>query len=199
MSFRKIKAFSSKELALIALFSSLWITSQIYLGPLIGRLTGEHGVIQRFLGWLLMLLIARLTGKFGRVTLMAAVASLATRIIRPGAIYSLFVGLGYALGGLTFDLLYFLPSKAIQTRKTSLLLISLVSSMIAGIPYMLYRLAFLSLYGFLMWLPFYIPDLIRSVLLSVTGTLTGLFIAPKIETRIPIALEALKEKLERNY
>jgi hypothetical protein len=195
MSFRKIKAFSSKELALIALFSSLWITSQIYLGPLIGRLTGEHGVIQRFLGWLLMLLIARLTGKFGRVTLMAAVASLATRIIRPGAIYSLFVGLGYALGGLTFDLLYFLPSKAIQTRKTSLLLISLVSSMIAGIPYMLYRLAFLSLYGFLMWL----PDLIRSVLLSVTGTLTGLFIAPKIETRIPIALEALKEKLERNY
>jgi len=188
MSFRKNKAFSSKELALIALFSSLWITSQIYLGPLIGRLTGEHGVIQRFLGWLLMLLIARLTGKFGRVTLMAAVTSVATRIVHPGAIYSLFVGLGYALGGLTFDLLYFLPSKAIQTRKTSLLLISLVSSMIAGIPYMLYRLAFLSLYGFLMWLPFYMPDLIRSVLLSVTGTLTGLFIAPKIETRIKIRL-----------
>jgi hypothetical protein len=186
-SFRKIKVFNSKELALIALFSSLWITSQIYLGPLIGRLTGEHGVIQRFLGWLLMLLIARLTGKFGRVTLMAAVASLATRIIRPGAIYSLFVGLGYALGGLTFDLLYFLPSKDIQ-RKIFLLLISLVSSIVAGIPYMLYRLAFLSLYGFLMWLPFYMPDLIRSILLSVAGTLTGLFIAPKIETQIKIRL-----------
>lgn len=186
MPLKKIKTFSSKELALIAIFSSLWITSQIYLGPLIGKLTGEHGVIQRFLGWLLMLFMARFTSKFGRVTLMAAVASLTTRIIRPGAIYTLFVGLGYALGGLTFDLLYFLPSKAIHARKTFLLLISLVSGIVASIPYMLYRLAFLGFYGFLMWLPFYLPDLIRGTLLSVTGTLTGLFIAPRIEARIKI-------------
>jgi hypothetical protein len=188
MPLGKIKAFSSKELALIAIYSSLWITLQIYLGPLIGGLTGEHGVMQRFLGWLLMLLMARLTGKFGRVTLMAAVVSLATRIIRPGAVYALFVGLGYALGGLAFDLLYFLPSKALSARKTFLSLISLFSGVVASIPYMLYRFAFLGFYGFLVWLPFYLPDLVRSVLLSVAGTLTGLSIAPKVERQVKIKL-----------
>jgi hypothetical protein len=188
MPLRKIKTFSSKELALVAIFSSLWTATQIYLGPLIGRLTGEHGVIQRFLGWLLMVLIARFTGKFGGVTLMAAVVSLATRIIRPGALYALFIGLGYAAGGLTFDLLYFCTIKRLHMRKVFLLLISLVSNIIASIPYMLYRLAFLELYGFLIWLPFYLPDLIRSVLLGVAGTLTGLFIAQRVVARIKIIL-----------
>ncbi len=182
----KLKAFSSKDLALVALFSSLWITSQIHLGPLIGGLTGEHGVIQRFLGWLLMLLMARLTGKFGRTTLMAAITSLATRIIRPGPLYALFVGLGYALGGLTFDLLYFLLPKAFGAKRTYILIISLISGTIASIPYMFYRFAFLGFYGFLIWFPFYLPDLIKSILLSAAGTLTGLFISPKIEAQVRI-------------
>lgn len=183
---RSLRAFSSKDLALVAIFSSLWITSQIHLGPLIGRLTGEHGVIQRFLGWLLMLLMARLSGKFGRTTLMAAIVSLATRIIRPGPLYALFVGLGYALGGLTFDLLYFLFPKALRINRVGILTISLISGIFASIPYMFYRFAFLGFYGFLIWFPFYLPDLIRSILLSVAGTLTGLFISPKIEARIRI-------------
>lgn len=183
---KNIKAFSSRDLAIIALFSSLWITSQIYLGPLIGRLTGEHGVIQRFLGWFLMLLMARLTGKFGRVALMATVTSLATRIMRPGALYALFVGLGYALGGLTFDLLYFLMRENLKIKRAYILAVSLVSGMVAGIPYMLYRLAFLELFGFLSWLPLYLPDFIRSTLLSVAGTLTGLAISPRIEGQIKI-------------
>jgi len=190
MSIGRIKEYSSKELALIAALSSLWITSQIYLGPLVGRLTGEHGVIQRFLGWLLMLLMARLTNRFGRVTLMATIVSLATRIIRPGALYALFIGLGYALGGLIFDLLYFFSSKEDRSRKTLLLSISLISGLIASIPYMLYRFAFLGFYGFLMWLPFYLPDLVRGTLLSVAGTLTGLLIIPKVEARIKIRLSS---------
>jgi signal transduction histidine kinase len=190
MSIGRIKAYSSKELALIAALSSLWITSQIYLGPLVGRLTGEHGVIQRFLGWLLMLLMARLTNRFGRVTLMVTVVSLATRIIRPGALYALFTGLGYALGGLIFDLLYFFSSKEAHSRKTLLLSISLISGLIASIPYMLYRFAFLGFYGFLLWLPFYLPDLVRGTLLSVAGTLTGLLIIPKVEARIKIRLSS---------
>lgn len=182
----KLKAFSSGDLALIALFSSLWITSQIYLGPLIGGLTGQHGVIQRLLGWLLMLLMARLAGKFGRVTLMAIVTSLATRIIRPGPLYALFVGLGYALGGLIFDLLYFLLPKALNAEKACILIISLISGVVASMPYMFYRFAFLGFYGFLIWFPFYLPDFIKSMLLSVAGTLTGLFIYPRIEARIKI-------------
>jgi hypothetical protein len=186
----RIKAYSSKELTLIAVFSSLWITSQIYLGPLIGGLTGEHGVIQRFLGWLLMLLMARLTNGFGRVTLMAAIVSLATRIIRPGALYALFVGLGYALGGLIFDLLYFFSSKEARSKKTLLILISLVSGLIASVPYMLYRFAFLGFYGFLMSLPFYLSDLVRGTLLSVAGTLTGLLIIPKVNARIKVRLSS---------
>ena len=176
---------SSRDLALVAIFSSLWIASQIYLGPLIGILTGQHGVIQRFLGWLLMLSIARFTAKFGRVTLMTAIASLATRMIRLGQLYALFVGLGYALGGLTFDLLYFLPKiSSIKAKKMYLSAISLISGIVASIPYILYRLAFLGFYGFLIWFPFYLPNLIREILLSVAGTLTGLLIVPKVEAGI---------------
>ncbi|MCX8170497.1 MAG: putative sulfate exporter family transporter [Candidatus Bathyarchaeota archaeon] len=181
MHIKKSKMLSSRDLALVAIFSSLWTATQIYFGPLIGALTGQHGVIQRFMGWLLMLLMARLTGRFGRVTLMATITSLATRLIRPGQLYAIFVGLGYALGGLTFDTLFFLPKGDLKAKKSYILVVSLISGIIASIPYMLYRLAFLGLLGFLAWLPFYLPDFIRSVLLSVAGTLTGLAFSPRIE------------------
>jgi len=182
-----MEKFHSRDLALVIVFSSLWIVTQIYFGPLVGTLTGQHGVIQRFLGWLLMLVMARLTGRFGRVTLMAAITSLATRMIRPGQLYALFVGLGYALGGLTFDLLYFLPRRRILGyRRSYITVVSLISGIVANIPYMLYRLAFLGFYGFLVWLPFYLPDFVMSVILSVTGALTGLLVSSRIEKRITV-------------
>ena len=110
--------FNTKELALISVLTSLWIVSQLYLSPVIFQITRQHGVTQRVMGWFLMLTLARLTGKFGRVTAMATIASLATRIIRLGAPYSWFVGLGYALGGLTFDLYTF--SQLLRTLKEEL-------------------------------------------------------------------------------
>lgn len=182
----RIRTLDSKDLALIVVFSSLWVATQIYFGPMIGVLTGQHGVIQRFVGWFLMLLMARLTGRFGRVTMMAAITSLATRMIRPGQLYALFAGLGYALGGLTFDFLYFLPRGDLKAKKLYVLTVSLVSGIVASIPYMLYRLAFLGLFGFLIWLPLYLPDFARSVALSIAGALAGLLCLPRIEKQIKI-------------
>jgi len=164
----------------------LWIVSEIYLGPVISRITPVHGVVQRTLGWFLMLVMARLTGRFGRVTVMAAIASSVTRVIRPGRIYALFVGFGYALGGITFDLLCFfsiarnLKGKA---EKAYLLGISALSGSIALIPYLLFNLSLLGFEGFLLWVPFYILDSgVISVALSVLGTLTAISLLPRIET-----------------
>lgn len=75
--------FNAKDLAFISVFSAVWIVSQIFLGPWIGQITRQHGVINRLVGWLLMVVLAELTGRFGRVSLMSATAALATRIIRP--------------------------------------------------------------------------------------------------------------------
>ncbi len=83
-----LQTFETKELALISVFSSFWIVSEIYFGPMISQLTHIHGVIQRLIGWFLMLILAELTGRFGRVTAMVIAASIATRIIRPMRIYA---------------------------------------------------------------------------------------------------------------
>lgn len=181
---RRLRWFSTKELALISILSSLWIVLEIYLGPVISQITQVHGVIQRVVGWFLMLVLARLTRRFGRVTAMAAIASSATRIIRPGRLYSLFVGLGYAVGGLTFDLLYFLPiAKNLKGRaeKAYLLGIAVLSGAVALIPYLLFNLSALGFYGFLLWIPLYTYDMVKSTVLSVLGTLIGTSILPRIE------------------
>ena len=176
--------FNTKELALISVLTSLWIVSQLYLGPVISQTTQQHGVIQRVMGWFLMLTLARLTGKFGRVTAMATITSLATRAIRTGPVYSLFVGFGYALGGLTFDLLYFFPiAKNLKGRaeKTYLLGISVFSGTVALIPYILFTFSVLGFYGFLVWIPLYTYNSIKSVALNVLGTLIGISVLPQIE------------------
>jgi len=181
---RRLRIFNTKELALISVLSSLWIVSQIYLGPIISQITHVHGVIQRVFGWFLMLTLARLTGRFGRVTTMAAIASSATRIIRPGRIYALFVGFGYALGGLTFDLLYFLPfAKNIKggVERIYLLAISSLSGAVALIPYLLFQLSVLGFYGFVVWLPLYAYEMVKSVALSILGTLIGISVLPQVD------------------
>jgi hypothetical protein len=176
--------FNTKELALISVLTSMWIVSQLYLSPIIFQITRQHGIIQRVMGWLLMLTLARLTGKFGRVTAMAAIASLATRIIRLGAPYSWFVGLGYALGGLTFDLLFFFPpamNLKWGTKRTYLLAISLVSGTIVLIPYILFKFSVLDFYGFLVWISWYAYIAIKNVALNVLGTSIGIVALPQIE------------------
>jgi len=52
------------------------------------------------MGWFLMLVLAELTNRFGRVSLMATIGAFATRMLRYTAVlYVWTVGLGYALGG----------------------------------------------------------------------------------------------------
>lgn len=179
-------SLDTKELALVSVLSSLWIVSQIYLGPIISQITHVHGVVQRLFGWFLMVILVGFTGRFGRVTLMASISSAATRMIRPGRLYAIFVGLGYALGGFTFDLLYHMaPARMLRsddwTAKLYISLISAVSGVIASIPYILFKLSFLGPYGFTLWLPFYMPRMFKGVALSILGGLVGITILPKIE------------------
>lgn len=173
--------FTTKELTLISVFSSVWIVSQIYLGPWIGQITQQHSIINRIVGWLLMLVLAELTGRFGRVTAMSFIAAFATRIVRRSAsLYALTVGLEYALAGFTFDILY-TESLGGKTRKAYLLAASIISGIIALVPYLIFKFSMLSPYGFLALLPKYAYSLGKGTLLSFLGTFIGLSLMPKIE------------------
>lgn len=175
----------TKDIALISVFSAVWVAAQVYLGPAFGQITIIHGVIQRLVGWLLMLILAELIGKFGRVSIMATVAALATRIIRRSAsLYIWAVGAGYALGGFTFDLLFFVPGAGNfngKTRKVYLLTISFISGALALVPYILFKLFTLTFPAFVIWIPTYAPSAISDVVLNVLGTLIGLSILPLIK------------------
>lgn len=175
---------NTKELALIAVFSAVWVATQMSLGPTISRITGIHGVVQNLVGWLLMVIVAELTGKFGRVSLMAAVAALATRMIRTPALYMWAVGLGYALGGLTFDLLFFAPvanNLEGKGRKAYIVTVALISGVISNVPYVLFQLFTLLLPAFIIWFPTYVPLAVKDFVLNVLGALIGLSILPLIK------------------
>ncbi len=183
---RKLLNFSTNEIALVSVFSAVWIVSQIYLGPVIGQITHVHGVINRLVGWLLMLILAELTQKFGRVSIMAAIAALVTRIIRRSAsLYALTIGMGYALAGLTFDILFFLLlTKNLEGRfrNASLLGCSIVSGLLALVPYLIFKFSVLGLYGFVALSPVYAYSLAKGTLLSFLGTFIGLPFLPRVET-----------------
>jgi len=132
-----------------------------------------------------MVVLAELTGKFGRVSLMSAIAALATRIVRRSAsLYALTVGLGYALGGFAFDILYFLPFTGNLeggSRKIYILACAVLSGIVAAVPYLLFKFYMLGLHGFLALSPVYVYYLIKGTLLSFFGSLLGLSFTPKIK------------------
>ena len=176
---------NTKEIALISVFSAVWVATQTSLGPIISQVTGIHGVVQNLVGWLLMLTVAELTGKFGRVSTMSAVAALATRMIRISpALYIWVVGLGYALGGLTFDLLFFMPivnNLEGKGRKAYILTIALISGVVANVPYVFFKLFTLLLPAFIIWFPTYAPLAVKDLVLNVLGAFIGLSILPLIK------------------
>ncbi len=181
---RKSLGLTTKEIALISLFSAIWVVSQMSLGALIGQITHVHGVINRVVGWLLMFLMVELTDRFGRVTLMATIAALVTRALRhSGTLYALSLGLGYALAGLIFDALIFMkPMRGFrgERRNAYLLLISLVSGVVALLPYIALKFYTLGLYGFLIFIPKLAYSLAKGTILSLLGTIIGLSVIPKI-------------------
>lgn len=180
---------NTRELALISVLSSLWIAAQVVLGPIIGQITNVHGVVQRLFGWFLMLILAEQTEKFGRVTLMATIAALATRMVRRTAsIYPWVLAFGYSLGGLTFDLLFFMPFFHVSSLKgkvktTYILTASLISGLFALIPYLAFQFYTLDINVFTVRLPIYAYSLLKGVSLSILGTFIGLPIASRIKPK----------------
>lgn len=189
-----LHGISTREFALISIFSSFWIASQLSLGPIIGSVSvgpiSLHGVVNRLVGWLVMLVLAELSGKFGRVSIMASIVAIVTRIIRRSAsLYVLVVGLGYALGGLTFDILFFLPimnKLEGKKRKIYLLCISTISGVIASAPYLIYRLSVLGFSGFIALSPVYIQSTVKGIIFSFLGTLFALSFSSRIKVLWPI-------------
>jgi hypothetical protein len=173
---------TTRELALLSLFAALWIATQTIFGPILGQITfgpiSFHGTVNRLMGWLLMLLLAEITGKFGRVTLMASVVAMVTRLLRRSAsLYTVAVGIGYAFGGFVFDLLFFLPFLgSIDGKKRTLYIvfIAAISGAVAYCPYLIYKLATLGTVTFLITFPFYFQSMVMKIVFSIIGVLTGL-------------------------
>jgi len=190
----------TREIALISLFSAVWVASQVYVGQ-VTHVTTFHGLVQRFMGWFLMLLLAEITGRFGRVSIMAAASAFATRMIRYSAsLYVWAVGLGYALGGVAFDALFFIPiSRHLKgKRRTGYLIIaSLASGASAAVPYILYRLTSFGFEAFVIWLPVYLSRELVDIGLNVLGTLTAVPIIPKIRAVLPTLHVEAKTRLKK--
>ena len=173
------KATEVKSLAMATVFSSLWIAGQLVLSPIVGRLSlgplNLHGVVERVLGWFLMATMTWLTARFGRITLMASVAAIGTRLFRAPSFESITVGAGYALGGLVFDLLYF-QTRAHRLRSQSVygFWIVLFSAMSASTPYLLWKLSTLGLPAFLLLSPLYALDVAKGLAFSSIGATLGL-------------------------
>jgi hypothetical protein len=172
-------SLSTREIALISVFSAIWIGAEMTLGPIVGRFTlgplTMHGSVNRVLGWFLMLLLAKLTGRFGRVSVMSLVASLGTRVTRLAAVEGIIVGAGYILGGFVFDALYFTLSRARATdpKKAELLVISIMSGTSAILPYLLLKLSVLGIAGFLIFSPQYFYSALKGTMFSIIGVFGG--------------------------
>jgi hypothetical protein len=172
----KAPFMKSRELALLSVFSALWIAAQLTLGPVLGRFSigpiSLHGSVNRVVGWMLMVIFADLSGEFGRVSLMALIASL---------------GAGYALGGLAFDAMYFgwygwKPSS--RSGKTFLLVVSIISGTLAMVPYIILKFSMLNIEAFLALIPLYAISMLKGTLFSVAGTSVGLSIIPRLKSRV---------------
>lgn len=175
---------STREIALVSVFSAIWIGAEITLGPIIGRFAlgpfTMHGSVNRVVGWFLMFLLAKLTRKFGRVTVMSLVASLGTRVTRLAAIEGFVVGLGYVLGGFVFDLLYSTlvirsgMSKSDDLSRTQVLAISTLSGFSAIIPYLVWKLSVLGVPGFLIFSPQYFYSAVKGTVFSLAGIVAAM-------------------------
>ncbi|MDQ1280572.1 MAG: hypothetical protein QG670_1835 [Thermoproteota archaeon] len=179
---------STREMTLIILFSSLWIAAEMFLGPMIGPFSigpfSLHGSVNRLVGWLLMVVLAEGTGRFGRVTAMTCIATLATRVIRSSALEGTIVGLGYALGGLVFDVLYFLPIKKSLNGKLKFVysyFMYVVSGIFAIVPYLLFKLIILGLYTFMALSPSFGWSVFKGIILSIVGASLGVSLSYKLK------------------
>lgn len=168
----------SRELTLIAVFSALWITLQLSLGKIIGRISigpiSFHGAINRLVGWMVMVILAENVVGFGRVTLMVSIVSIITRIQRANVLEGLIVGLGYILAGVVFDILICLKK---GRGVVFYLFTGLITAFVAVIPYWVSKIYFLGFAGFVIAFPLYAYRAIKSIILSIIGVKLGVSIS----------------------
>lgn len=185
---RQDTSWKARDIALVSIFSSTWIASQFMLGPIIGRFSigpvSLHGVVNRVVGWMLMLFLADSSARFGRVSAMSLIAAIGTRIIRLSPITGLAVGAGYTLGGITFDAILsnrHTTNLRGDLKKVLPLFASAISGALAIAPYILLKLSVLSLDAFLILLPIYVVSTIKGIFFSMVGTSLALSILPRIK------------------
>ena len=165
----------TKELTLITMFSALWIALELSLGQIIGRISlgpiSFHGVVNRMVGWFLMTILAELISGFGKITLMATIASITTRIQRINTLEGLIVASGYILAGFIFDILV-----NIKRNKGSRYynIIGIITGFIAIIPYWISRIYILGFVGFVISFPVYVYSAIKGLSFSVIGVNVGI-------------------------
>lgn len=164
-----------RELTLIIMFSALWIALELSLGQIIGRISigpiSFHGVINRIVGWILMTVLAEQVSSFGRITLMAMIASITTRIQRINTLEGLIVASGYILAGFIFDILVNIKrSKGSYYYNT----IGIVTGFIAITPYLISRICILGFIGFVLSFPIYVYSTIKGLFFSIIGVNMGI-------------------------
>lgn len=184
-----VQRMRNRDLAMVSVFSALWIAAQLTLGPVLGRFSigpvSLHGSVNRVVGWMLMVLLTELTGRFGLTTTMALVASLATRIIRLSPLTGFVTGAGYALGGLVFDGMFFAWRRWNPSRRSSatyLIAASMISGTLAIVPYLMLKYLMLEKVAFIALIPVYTISTLKGGLFSVVGTSLGLTVIPRIRT-----------------
>ncbi|MFQ6053567.1 MAG: hypothetical protein ACE5OO_04970 [Candidatus Bathyarchaeia archaeon] len=134
-----------------------------------------------------MLILAEFSSGFGRVSAMSLVAALGTRIIRLSPLIGLVIGVGYALGGLTFDALFFvLPAMNLggRSRKIYVLAASAISGSLAMVPYLFFRFSVLGPDAFLALTPIYALSTVKGILFSVAGSSLALSILPRVRSML---------------
>jgi hypothetical protein len=136
-----------------------------------------------------MLVLANITGRFGNVSIMSSVASLGTRIIRVSALSGLVTGIGYSIGGLCFDILFFLPNsfnKDLLRKESYIIGATIISGLITSLPYLFYKYLFLSPDSFRLYVPVHTLSTVKGVLFSIVGILMGLKMLNRLENIVPV-------------
>jgi len=132
-----------------------------------------------------MLILANGSGVFGRVSIMALVASLGTRLIRLSPLTGIIIGVGYALGGLIFDIMFFgLYTRKGKVRSGTIILLaaSIISGTFTMAPYVIFKFLILNTEAFVALTPVYAISTLKGTIFSVVGTIIGLSIIPRVKS-----------------
>ena len=90
--------------------------------------------------------------------------------------------LGYSLGGVIFDLLYFFPMNLRErAERMYIVVISVISGVAVLVPYVLFKFWVLGPDVFVVFIPYYAYSILKGTALSLVGVILGLIISPRVE------------------